>query len=124
MDRQANSNSDRAPAVDCVTRLAARGDDVRRALAGRALHVRLDYQDRRRTFGVLLTRDGHVLRVPADEPEPHVELRGTEEQVRGLLLGDVPLYDAVVSRVLVLHIEPDELLRCREILGIATDVLR
>lgn len=125
MEGHETSSADKpASPGDCVRRLADRRDDVRRALNGDALRVLLDYRDRGSSFGVLLTRDGHVLRVPDDgDLRPHVEVRGTDDEVRAFLLGELGLYDAVVSRVVVLRIETDEVGRYRALRDLVADTL-
>jgi hypothetical protein len=123
VDRQEPDNAKGAHG-DCVGRLAARRDEVRRALGGHALHVLLDDRDRGTTIGVLLTSGGHVVRVPVDELEPHVEVRGTPEQIRAFLVGDLALYDAVVERVVLLRVETDEIEKYRALRDLVADTLR
>jgi hypothetical protein len=114
-----------ASETECLRRLTGRQDEIRRALGGHSLRVLLDYVDSGSTCRVMLTRDGHVLPLPDDqELDPHLEIRGTAEQIRAFLVGEVEVFHAVVTRVVVLHIDTDEVARYQAIRRLVADILR
>jgi hypothetical protein len=82
-------------------------------------------EDRGATLRLLLTRDGNVLSVPAAQAfSPHVELRGTEAEVHEFLAGEADLLDAVMARVVVLHIPEAEVPSYRDLRRLVGAVLR
>lgn len=129
VDRQENSHQDgedaAAPDGDCLRHFVGRQEDIRRALDGRSLRVLLDYVDRGVTCRIMFTRDGHTVSVPDGQRlDPHVEIRGTHEEVRAFLLGEVDILQAVVARVVVLHIEIDEVSGYQGIRRLVADAVR
>ena len=130
MDRRPGDEGDEARTAGgrgatCLRRLREKQPEVRRALAGRSLRVRIDYTDEATALAVMFTRDGRVVAVPADQSfEPHVELRGTAEAVHAFLLGDTDLLDAVLARLVVLHIAEADVPHYRPLRKLVAEDLR
>jgi hypothetical protein len=97
-------------------------------LAGRSLRVRIDYADPEATpstVSVMFTRDGHVLPLRVDEPfAPHVEVRGTRQEVHAFLAGAVDLLDAVLAKLVVLRIPEAEVVHYRPLRALVAEELR
>lgn len=109
----------------CLRRLQGQQSAVRRALGGRSLRVRIDRPDAGATLAVMFTRDGNVVQVPPDQPfEPHVELRGTADAVHAFLAGDTDLLDAVLARLVVLHIPESDVPHYRPLRDLVAGELR
>lgn len=107
----------------CVEALAARQEELRRALDGRSLRVLVDCTDGT-TLQVLLTRGGFVGLVPADQSfEPQVEIRGPAEQVRAFLRERTSLADAVLARLVTLRMPEDEVAGYRNLRRLVADVI-
>lgn len=112
----------------CLGRLRERQDDLRRALAGRSLRVLVEYTDADADppLRILITRSGYVVGMWQDEEPfpPHVELRGTRQDVHAFLKGETDLLDAVVAKVVVLRIPEDEVSHFRPLRTLVAEELR
>lgn len=92
----------------CLHILRGRRDDLRGVLHGRPLQVLVEWTDTPAVLRLLLTADGHVLDLPEDQQfSPDAELRGSAARIHAFLAGAISLFDAVVTRLLTLHISSD-----------------
>ena len=107
----------------CVAALAARQEELQRALAGRSLRVAVDYSQGA-TLRVVFTRGGLVGISPADDVfEPQVELRGSDEDIGAFLRERISLADAVLARLVILRMPEDEVAGFQEVRRLVADVL-
>lgn len=72
---------------------------------------------------VMLTRSGLATVVPATEPfDPDVEIRGRPDEVGSFLAGRTSLGDAILGRVVRLHIAEDEAASYRELRRLVAEI--
>lgn len=95
---------------ECLDLFRGLQSQVRAAVEGRSLRVLITYVDEPpRVVRIMVTRDGHVVNAPSDEPfMAHVDLIGSRKQIGAVLTNEINLYDAVVSRLVVLRIDVEE----------------
>lgn len=96
--------------VSVLRRLRHRRDEVAAALDGASLRLEITLTDSpdRPVYRVIFTREGNVLLVQpenlvGDDYDPHVEFRCTPDDLRGVVLGDVPLREAIDRGTVVAH---------------------
>jgi hypothetical protein len=96
--------------VAVLRRLRHRRDEVAAALDGASLRLEITLTESpdRPVHRVMFSREGNVLLVQpenlaGDDYDPHVEFRCAPDDLRGVVLGDVPLTEAVERGTVVAH---------------------